>query len=280
MTSGAGLGPAADGASQHTDRVAGSFAGADPRFAEVMRAAVRHLHAFAEEVGLSREEWMSGIRFLTEVGRRCDESRQEFILLSDTLGLSMLIEMLVAPPAPGATEPTVVGPFHVADVAEHDNGSSIVAISDTGGVPLAVNGRVRDIAGRPVPDATVDVWQVQPDGRYDVEDDPRARNLRARLRTGADGGFRFDTVRPVDYTIPGDGPVGSMLSAAGRHRWRPAHIHLAVAADGYRPLVTHLFDSASPYLGSDAVFAVRPSLIIDMDGPACDIEIVLQPADS
>jgi catechol 1,2-dioxygenase len=264
---------------RHTEQVCGSFAGGEARMTEVMQAAVRHLHAFAEEVHLTREEWMAGIRFLTAVGRRCDDTRQEFILLSDTLGLSMLLEMLEAPPAPGATEPTVLGPYYVDGSPECADGGSIVAVPDTGGEALVVLGSVRDTAGRALAGATVEVWQVQPSGRYDVEDDPGKRNLRARLHTGPDGGFRFTTVRPVDYTIPDDGPVGQMLRASGRHPWRPAHIHFAVAADGYQRLVTHLFDRASPYLDSDTVFAVRPSLVTDMAGPVCTVEFVLQPSD-
>ncbi len=267
----------ASAAADHTEQVCASFGNGDVRLTEVMRTAVRHLHDFAKEVQLTREEWMAGIRFLTAVGQRCDDVRQEFILLSDTLGLSMLLEILQGAPAPGATEPTVLGPFYVDDSPECEDGGSIVALTDTGGEPLTVNGTVRDTAGRPVMSATVDVWQVQPNRRYDVEDDPERRNLRARLRTGADGGFHFRTVRPVDYTVPDDGPVGAMLQAAGRHPWRPAHIHFAVTAAGYEPLVTHLFDAASPYLDSDTVFAVRPSLITDMAGPECTVEFVLQP---
>lgn len=260
----------------HTGQVCASFGG-DGRQAEIMKAAVRHLHAFADEVHLSRDEWMAGIRFLTSVGKRCDEARQEFILLSDTLGLSMLLEMIQAAPAPGATEPTVLGPFYIDDSPEYEDGSSIVALPGTGGKPLSVLGTVRDVDGRPVPDAVVDVWQVQPNGRYDVEEDVSARNLRGRFRTLEDGTFRFATVRPVDYTIPDDGPVGAMLRASGRHSWRPAHIHFAVFAEAYRPLVTHLFDSESPYLDSDTVFAVRPSLVTDMAGPECVVEFALQP---
>jgi catechol 1,2-dioxygenase len=261
--------------SGHTEQVGASFGG-DTRLAEVMRAAVRHLHAFAADVQLTREEWMAGIRFLTAVGQACDPLRQEFILLSDTLGLSMLLEMLQSTPAPGATEPTVLGPFYVEDMPECDDGTSIVAVPETGGEPLTVHGIVRDTSGQPLPGATVDVWQVQPSGCYDIEDDPDRRNLRGRLRTGEDGRFRFTTVRPVDYTIPDDGPVGALLRASGRHPWRPAHIHFAVTAAGYEPLVTHLFDAASPHLDRDAVFAVRPSLVIDMSGPVCTVEIVLQ----
>lgn len=265
---------------EHARQVCASFAGGDARLGDVLRAAVPHLYAFAKEIGLTREEWMTGIRFLTAVGQRCDEVRQEFILLSDTLGLSMLLEMLASPPAPGATEPTVLGPFYVADASEYDDGSSIVAMEGTGGEPLLVHGTVRDTAGREVAGATVEVWQVQPNGRYDIEDSPDARNLRASLRTGLDGSFHFSTVRPVDYTIPDDGPVGAMLRAAGRHPWRPAHIHFALTATGYQPLVTHLFDATSPYLDADTVFAVRQSLVTDMSRPECIAEFVLQPAAS
>jgi catechol 1,2-dioxygenase len=268
------------GAAEHTEQVCASFGRGDPRLTEVLRAAVRHLHAFAEEVQLTREEWMAGIRFLTAVGDRCDEVRQEFILLSDTLGVSMLIEMLQAPSAPEATEATVLGPFYVENSPECEDGCSIVAVPETGGETLTVNGTVRDTAGRPVTGATVEVWQVQPNGRYDVEDDPVQRNLRAKLRTGDDGSFHFTTVRPVDYTVPDDGPVGAMLQASGRHPWRPAHIHFAVTAAGHQPLVTHLFDAASPYLDSDTVFAVRPSLVIDMTSPECTVDFVLQPCGS
>lgn len=267
-------------AADHTEQVCAAFGRGDARLIEVMRAAVRHLHAFAEEVQLTREEWMAGIRFLTAVGQACDEVRQEWILLSDTLGLSTLVEMLQAPPRSGATEPTVLGPFYVMDSPECEDGGSIVARPWTGGQPLIVHGTVRDVAGRRLAHATIDVWQVQPSGRYDIEDDPAERNLRARLHTGEDGGFRFTTVRPVDYTIPDDGPVGALLRASGRHPWRPAHIHFAVTAAGYEPLVTHLFDAASPYLDSDTVFAVRPSLVIDMAGPECSVELVLQPSRS
>jgi protocatechuate 3,4-dioxygenase beta subunit len=271
-----GVDPQLSAAAEHTEHVCASFQGGDTRLTELMRAAVRHLHAFAAEVRLTREEWMAGIRFVTAVGQNCDEVRQEFILLSDTLGLSMLLEMLHAPPESEATEPTVLGPFYVDDSPVYEDGASIVSDPETGGEPLTVNGTVRDTTGRPVTNATVEVWQVQPSGRYDVEDDPARRNLRARLCTGDDGGFHFTTIRPVDYTVPDDGPVGAMLQASGRHPWRPAHIHFAVNAAGYQPLVTHLFEAASPYLDSDTVFAVRPSLVIDMSAPECTVEFVLQ----
>jgi hydroxyquinol 1,2-dioxygenase len=260
---------------EHTEHVCASFGHGNARLTEVLRAGVRHLHAFAAEVHLTREEWLAGIRFLTAVGHRSDEVRQEFILLSDTLGLSMLLELLQTPPSPGATKPTVLGPFYVDDSPVCENGGSIVAVPGTGGDALRVNGRVRASTGEPVADATVEVWQVQPNGHYDVEEHPTQRNLRARLRTRDDGTFCFTTVRPVDYPVPDDGPVGAMLAAAGRHPWRPAHIHFAVTAARFQPLITHVFDAASPYLDSDPVFAVRPSLVIDMAGDECEVEFVL-----
>ena len=264
----------------HTDAVCRSFDSPDTRLTEILRAAVRHLHAFAEEVQLTREEWTAGIGFLTSVGQRCDTVRQEFILLSDILGLSTTLEMIQAPIGPGTTEPTVLGPFFVADAPRYSNGGSIVADPATGGEPLLVHGRVSAIDGRAVPGATVEVWQVQPDGRYDVEEEPQRRNLRGRFTTGPDGRFDFSTVRPVDYTIPDDGPVGTLLRASGRHPWRPAHIHFAAEAAGYTRLVTHFFDAASPHLDGDTVFAVRPSLIVDMAGGECRVELVLQTSDS
>ena len=260
----------------HTGQVFRSFEGPDARLNEILRAAVRHLHAFAEEVQLTREEWRAGIEFLTAVGQRCDPTRQEYILLSDVLGLSSALEIIQTPAAPGATEPTVLGPFFVPGTHEYGYGESIVTDPGTGGEPLLVRGIVSDTTGEPVAGAAVEVWQVQPNGRYDVEDSPAKRNLRARLRTGDDGRFAFVTVRPVDYTIPDDGPVGSLLRASGRHPWRPAHIHFAIHAPGYRPLVTHFFDAASPYLDSDAVFAVRPSLVVDMAPPECTLKFVLE----
>jgi catechol 1,2-dioxygenase len=248
----------------------------DARLAELMQAAVRHLHAFVEEVGLTREEWTAGIEFLTSVGQRCDEVRQEFILLSDTLGVSMLLEMINADPAPGASEPTVLGPFYVEGAPARSFGDSIVDDPATGGEPLVLSGTVKDLAGRPVSDAVVEVWQVQPNGLYDIEEDPGKRNLRAVFRTGADGAYKFVTVRPTDYTIPDDGPVGAMLRASGRKAWRPAHLHLRVTAPGYKRLVTHVFDQASPWLEHDAVFGVRPSLAAALSAPECVFDLVIE----
>lgn len=262
---------------EHTASVRAAFAGGD-RVAVIVQSAVRHLHAFVEEVGLTREEWMSGIQFLTLVGQHCDEVRQEFILLSDVLGVSSLIELVNQPNPAGTSPATVLGPFFVDDAPAIASGGTIVFDPATGGEPLDVTATVADLEGRPVAGARVDVWQVQPDGRYDIEVDPGRRNLRAWMTTDDGGRFSFHTVRPVDYTIPADGPVGSLLQATGRHPWRPAHLHVAITAKGHQRLVTHLFDVASPYLDSDAVFAVREGLVTDLSGPTAHFDFVLAPA--
>jgi len=232
----------------------------DPRLRELMVGLIRHLHGFAAEQRLTEEEWMAGIRFLTEVGHMCSDRRQEFILLSDTLGLSMLVDLINHGAASSATESTVLGPFYVEGAPWRSNGDAITG--DLGDEPLLVSGHVRDTAGRPLAGATVDVWQNASNRLYAVQDHGQSpENLRGRFRTGSDGSFAFRTVRPVDYPIPDDGPVGRMLRATGRHPWRPAHIHFIVSADGCTPVTTHVFDSVSRYLDSDAVFGVKPSLV-------------------
>jgi catechol 1,2-dioxygenase len=264
----------------------------DPRLRELVSGIVRHLHAFAEEQALSEEEWMAGIRFLTDVGQICTNRRQEFILLSDTLGVSTLVDLINHRAGSSATESTVLGPFYVHGSPWRSNGDAIA--DDLGEHPLLVSGHVRDTAGRPLPGATVDVWQNATNRLYAVQDDGQSpENLRGRFRTDSDGTFAFRTVRPVDYPIPDDGPVGMMLKATGRHPWRPAHIHLIVSAEGFMPVTTHIFDSESPYLESDAVFGVKRSLVRtlvahDPAGEAAppgirgrwvtvDIDIALQP---
>ena len=264
---------------EHRRQVCATFDDApDPRTAEVMAAAVRHLHAFVEEVGLSRQEWLAGIAFLTAVGKKCDDVRQEFILLSDTLGVSMLLEMINEQPVPGATEPTVLGPFYVEGASARSFGDSIVDDPATAGEPLLLHGTVRDLDGRPVPHASIDVWQVQPNGLYDIEEDRHKRNLRGVFQTGQDGRYQIRTLRPVDYTIPDDGPVGEMLRFGGREAWRPAHVHLMVTAPGFKRLVTHIFDGASPWLAHDAVFGVRHSIVASMEDGDCLFDVALERA--
>ncbi len=264
---------------EHTATVAASFAGAgDARLGAVVAAAVRHLHAFSEEVGLTRDEWLAGLRYLTEVGHTCDDVRQEFVLLSDVLGLSTLVELLDGSPASTATESTILGPFYVPGSPVRAFGDSIVDDPATGGEPLVLGGQISDVNGSPVAGARIDVWQVQPNGRYDIEDDPAKRNLRGVFTSRDDGAYEIRTVRPVDYTIADDGPVGALLRAAGRHPWRPTHVHLIVEAPGFRRVVTHVFDEESPWIGSDAVFGVRPSLCRPMAGGSCRFDVVLERA--
>ncbi len=275
--------------SQAEDRLladaAGSFAAApDPRLREIVQAAVRHLHEFVSEVGLTREEWHAGIEFLTAVGQMCTETRQEFILLSDVLGVSSRVEMTTFGAAEGATENTVLGPFYVPGSPLRRKGDSILVDPDEGR-RLLVQGRVTDLEGRPVGGATVDVWQNASNRLYAVQDPGQhPHNLRGRFVTEADGAFAFRTVRPVPYPIPDDGPVGRMLRSSGRHPWRAAHVHLLVSAPGYRTLTTHVFDAESDYLDSDAVFGVRDSLVVRFRTDSgtgeltADFDVALEPA--
>jgi hydroxyquinol 1,2-dioxygenase len=233
----------------------------DPRLREIMQALVRHLHGFVREVGLTPPEWEAAIGVLTRTGHITDERRQEFILWSDSLGVSMLVDALENTVAPGATESTVQGPFYVAGSPLREYGANI-AEEPGAGVPAHVHGRVLDLDGQPIAGAEVDVWQNGDDQLYAVQR-PEADedHLRGRFLTRDDGGYSFVAVRPTPYPIPYDGPVGKMLDLTGRHPWRPAHVHMIIRADGYRTLTTHVFDADSQYLDSDAVFAVKPSLM-------------------
>jgi len=198
-------------------------------------------------------------------GQTCTPSRQEFILLSDTLGLSMLVDLVNSDAPPAAAESTVLGPFYVPDSPLRRMGSSIIE-QENSGAPTRVSGTVLDVEGQPVDGALIDVWQNASNRMYAVQDvDQPPDNLRGRFQTGPDGHFWFRSVRPTDYAIPDDGPVGHMLEVTGRHPWRPAHLHLIASAEGYRTVATHFFDEESPYLESDAVFGVKPSLICHFD---------------
>jgi hydroxyquinol 1,2-dioxygenase len=248
-------------AAELTDEVVARFADApDERLRQIMRSLIRHLHAFAVDVRLTQQEWLAAIRFLTATGHKCDDKRQEFILLSDTLGLSMLVDLLEHEADDGATESTVLGPFYVPGSPERAHGDSIA--ERPSGEPALVSGRVLDVEGRPIAGAEVDVWQNGDDMLYAVQD-PQApqTNLRGLFRTTEDGSYAFLGVRPTDYPIPEDGPVGELLRASGRHAWRAAHLHFIVRAPGFRPVTTHVFDDQSRYLDSDTVFGVKPSLV-------------------
>jgi hydroxyquinol 1,2-dioxygenase len=232
---------------------------ADPRLREILQSLLRHLHAFVTETSLTGEEWLAGIQFLTRTGQMCDGVRQEFILLSDILGVSSLVD-LIGQLAPGATESTVLGPFYVPGAPHRRRGENIGRPQD--GEPTLVRGRVTDTAGQPLAGATLDVWQTAANGLYDVQDPAQPPfNLRGIFTTGPGGSYELRTVRPVSYPIPTDGPAGALLRAAGRHAWRAAHIHAIVRAPGYQPVTTHVFDADNEYLGSDTVFGVKDSLI-------------------
>ena len=232
----------------------------NPRLKEVLGSLVRHLHDFAREVKLTEAEWMAGIEFLTATGHMCDDKRQEFILLSDTLGLSMLTVAMNNAKPKGVTESTVFGPFHVAGAPHVEQGADMSAGAT--GEPLFVTAKVTDPDGKPVAGADVDVWHADEDGLYDVQRPDLVHHQgRAIFRTDTQGNLRFRTVLPVAYPIPTDGPVGKMLVATGRHPWRPAHIHFMVVATGFERLITHVFRDGDPYMDSDAVFGVRSSLI-------------------
>jgi hydroxyquinol 1,2-dioxygenase len=232
----------------------------DPRLKQIMTSLVEHLHAFAREVQLTQEEWFKGIEFLTRVGEFTDEKRQEFILLSDTLGLSMLtVAMNNAKPA-GCTESTVFGPFYVEGAPEYGHGEDVA--NGAVGVPCEVRGRVLGLAGEPVAGAQLHVWQADAQGKYDVQRGELASaQARGVLRTGPKGEYRFRSIVAEAYPIPDDGPVGDMLRATRRHPWRPAHLHFMIKAAGYETLVTHVFREGGPYLDCDAVFGVRESLV-------------------
>ena len=244
----------------------------DPRFKEVMSSLVRHAHAFVLEVQLKPDEWMAAIQFLTATGKMCDEKRQEFILLSDTLGISMLVVAIeqaraaaVYQAAPGAqkpTEATVLGPFYWEGAPELELGADIGA--GNAGTPAYYHGRVTDTAGKPIANCVMDVWSGDGEGFYDMQKGPEAgMALRARFRTDAQGQYSFWSIKPSYYPVPDDGPVGAMLHRMGRHPNRPGHMHTMLAAPGYERLVTHIFVADSPYLDSDVVFGVRDSLVVD-----------------
>ncbi len=235
---------------------------ADPRLRQIGEAVVRHLHALVREIEPTQAEWRAAIDFLTRTGHLCSETRQEFILLSDALGVSMLVDAVNHRHPQGATETTVLGPFYVEGPQPFENGAEISG--GLSGAPLLIRGSVAATDGRPLAGAVVDIWHADDQGFYDVQYRPDARAGRGRLRTDAQGRFGCWSVRPVSYPIPHDGTVGAMLKTQGRHPYRPAHVHFMIAAPGFETLVTHLFLSGDRYLTSDVVFGVKDSIIVDL----------------
>lgn len=251
---------------EHSAEVVAASLGPEtsPRMRAVLTSLIEHLHAFVKDVELTEQEWDAGIEFLTRTGHACNNVRQEFILLSDVLGVSMLVETINHRALDDATEQTVLGPFHMVASPDRHLGESI-AQDAAGGEPCLVTGRVTDSHGRPLAGASVDVWQANADGFYDVQQpglQPQG-NLRGMFTTDANGEFWFRTIVPRYYPIPADGPVGELLARTGRHPNRPAHIHFIVDAAGHETVTTHLFVNDSPYIDSDVVFGVKESLVRD-----------------
>lgn len=239
----------------------------DARLREILALLVRHLHAFVQETRLTDEEWLQGIRFLTAVGQKCDDRRQEFILLSDVLGVSMQVVATQAESARGATASTVFGPFHVEGAPVLAQGGDLA--NGASGLPCTVYGRVLSADGTPIAGATIDAWQSDDEGLYDVQR-PELNHAQGRgvLTSDADGAFWFNTVLPVPYPIPTDGPVGALLQATRRSPMRPAHLHFRIQAPGHDTLITHVFRHGDEHLQSDPVFGVDDSLVADWPAAA------------
>ncbi len=248
---------------QITQNVLESMAPApNPRLKAVMTSLIKHVHDFIREVELTQDEWALAIQFLTRTGQMCDDKRQEFILLSDITGVTMLVDAINHRSPDGATESTIFGPFYREGAQELPMGASIS--QDGRGEPAVVTGRVLSTDGTPIPNALLDVWETNENGLYEQQDPNQPdMNLRGKFRTDSEGRYCFVGIKPVSYPIPDDGPVGQLLRSLGRHPYRPAHIHLLVSAAGFVPVTTHLFVQGDPYLDSDAVFGTKDSLVVE-----------------
>lgn len=252
-----------------TDTFLGYFSDdTDPRLTEVMASLAKHLHAFALETNLTHKEWQKGLEILREAGNITTPERDEFVLLSDVLGLSSLVDMINS--SEQGTNSSVLGPFHISNAPAMPMGADLKG--DYEGELILVSGRVLDTSGHPISGATLDIWQTAPNGLYSSQDPEQdTYSFHALFTTGGDGKYWFTTVRPVSYTVPTDGPVGEILNATGRHPWRPSHLHYIIKAPGYRSLVTEVFPDDDPCLDQDTVFGVRDDLVMSY---------VKQPADS
>jgi hydroxyquinol 1,2-dioxygenase len=276
-----------------TELAAGRWATArDPRIRELLTALVRHLHAFAREVRLTEDEWLAAMRWLTATGQISNEKREEFILTSDVLGLSMLVVQMNRRFDEAATPATVLGPFHIDGSPALSFGGDM---SDgVPGTPLYLSGTVRSLDGTPIAGAVLDVWQADADGNYESQLEVDEARLRAKYTTRADGTYCLRTIAPKGYSIPMDGPVGDLVRLTSISHFRPAHVHFLLAVDGYRPLITHLFQAGAEYLDSDVVFGTKEELVVAFEsrepGPTPDggtsdgpwvearYDFVLQPA--
>ena len=236
----------------------------DPRLSELMTSLVRHLHEFAREVRLTEDEWMAAMRWLTRAGQISDDKREEFILASDVLGLSMLVVQMNHRLDPAATPATVLGPFHIEGSPELGYGEDMS--EGVPGTPLYVHGTVRDLDGNPVAGGVLDVWQADTEGAYESQlPDVDEARLRAKYTTRQDGSYCVRTIAPKGYTIPMDGPVGEIIAQTGISHFRPAHIHFLINVPGHEPLITHLFQEGAEYLDSDVVFGTKPQLVVPFE---------------
>ena len=233
----------------------------DPRLRQVMGSLIKHLHGFVRDIEPTEKEWAAAIDFLTRIGKMCDDKRQEFILFSDVMGVSMLVDSLNHRLASGATPTTVEGPFHVANAPEVADGGNMA--KGAPGIPCFVVGKVRDLDGKPVGGATLDLWQTDGEGLYEAQRDVSEPWMRGLYKTRPDGSYVIRTVAPIGYTIPMDGPVGELVKKTSISPMRPAHIHFCVESPGYHRVVTHLFQRGCPYIETDVVYGVKEPLIVD-----------------
>jgi len=248
-----------------TEAVGQAYAGTnDERLREIMTALIPRLHDFIREIKLTPEEWRTTMNFLLEAAMNCNEQRNDFILLSDLLGVSALVDLIDGRDDEGATAATLLGPFYVPGQPDVENGADL--IKDNPGERVVVKGQVRSTSGGPLPGAVIEVWQNGPNGLYTVQDpDQPEDNLRCTLRADANGEYSFSTVKPVSYKVREDGAGGKLVRASGWHSWRPAHIHVIISADGHKRHVSQIFDANDPYIDQDAVFGVRADLAVPFD---------------
>jgi hydroxyquinol 1,2-dioxygenase len=233
----------------------------DPRLREVMQSAIKHLHGFVSDVKPTGEEWFKAIQFLTAIGHKCDDKRQEFILASDVMGVSMLVDDINNRRVEGATPSTVEGPFHIPDAPEVAHGADMA--KGAPGIPCFVSGKVRGLNGEPVGGAILDLWQTDGEGLYEEQRRTAEPWMRGIYRTQPDGSYLIRTVAPISYTIPMDGPIGEFFSRTNMSHMRPAHIHFAISAPGYHGVVTHLFQKGDEYIDNDVVYGVKAPLVVD-----------------
>lgn len=246
----------------------------NPRFREVLSSLIRHLHDFAREVKLTHEEWLLGIEYLSRAGKMTDGKRNEFILIADILGMESLVDAISHDAQENETESAILGPFYRPGAPMLPPGASISQRGDTDGPPVLLTGRVTNVSGDPVANAVLNVWETGPEGLYEQQDPNQPEmNLRGRFKTDENGEYKIKAVRPVSYPIPFDGPAGDLLQWTGRHPYRPAHIHMVIEAEGYRKLISQIYDSSDPYIDNDSVFSVKGSLMVDFEPAPTDMTV-------